>query len=74
MMPTAHSTVYPPWRLEESVWRLAQGWAAEVEQDSHRSGVQYLRYCCCVSVSEDACGNVWKTLGNGDFEGLRGNL
>jgi hypothetical protein len=74
-MPTAHSTVYPPWRPEESVSSLVEvGWVAEVEQDSHQPGVQYLRYCCCVSVNEDACVNVWKTPGNGDFEGLRGNL
>lgn len=75
MMPTARSIVYPPWRLEESAWHLAEvGWVGVVEQDNRQPGLQFRRYCYCVSASEDACGNVWKTPGNVDCEGLRGNL
>lgn len=75
MMPTAHSIVCPPSRLEGSVWRLAQvEWVAEVERVGHRQRVQSHRYCYCVSVSEEADGNVWKRPGNGDSEGLRGSL
>lgn len=59
MMPTAHSAVYPLWRLAESVWRLAEvEWVAEVEQDSHRPGVHNHRWRCCASVNGEACGNV----------------
>lgn len=47
---------------------------AEVEQGSHRPGVQHRRDADCASVCVKAYGSELKTLGNGGFEELRENL